>query len=61
MRALLTYKARLVDGQGKVLGVAASTANSKIDAVDRNGINLTVASAVETMYEDLAQKLLVSP
>jgi hypothetical protein len=57
--ALVTYRARLLDSAGKELGVAAGTARAKVPTVQFQDAEGCVASAVESAYEEIAEKLLV--
>lgn len=53
----LTYQARLLDGTGAVVKVAAATVASKRSTDERADVPDLVKSAVETMFEDLSTKL----
>jgi hypothetical protein len=53
----LTYQARLLDGTGAVVKVAAATVASKRSTDERAEVPDLVKSAVETMFEDLSTKL----
>jgi hypothetical protein len=58
MRAQINYRARLVDGNGRTLGVTTGTAESKTALVMPHDVEKCVGSSVETMYEELSEKLL---
>ncbi len=53
----VTYQARLLDGAGAVVKVAAATVASKHSTDERAEVPDLVKSAVETMFEDLSAKL----
>ena len=53
----LTYQARLLNGDGAVMKVAAATVASKRSTDERAEVPELVKSAVETMFEDLSTKL----
>ena len=57
VQAQITYKARLLDSRRNTIAAAASTATSKSPAIDYDGLERCLTSAVETMYEDMAQQL----
>jgi len=52
------YRARLVDQDGRTLAVASGTAASKTTWTAGTPLEPCVASSVETMYEELSDKLL---
>ncbi len=55
--AQVRYKARLVDAQGNVVRRSVGTVVSKRSATSRAGVTPVVESAVESMYEKIAQDL----
>jgi len=58
MNAQLTYRASLVDGAGRNVGGVAGTVESKSPASNFDGIEPSVTSAIESMYEDISVRLL---
>jgi hypothetical protein len=59
--AQITYKAQLLDSSGKTLGIVAGTVVSKIGVTafdDSGAVAASVASAVESLYEELSTSLL---
>ena len=55
--AQVRYKAKLVDKNGATLRLAAGTAAAKKSSTSRGEVTVLAASAIETMYEQLAQEL----
>ncbi|MFL5347720.1 MAG: hypothetical protein ACJ8AT_23270 [Hyalangium sp.] len=53
--AQVRYKARLLDAQGRVLRRSTGTVSSKKSATDKEGLTTVASSAVESMYEKIAQ------
>jgi hypothetical protein len=56
--AQVIYRARLVDHEGHTIAVASGTAASKMTFGGGNSLGPCVSSSVETMYEELSDKLL---
>jgi len=54
MSAQVRYQARLLDGEGKVVRRSARTVSSKGITSDGGDLEVTAASAVESMYEAIA-------
>jgi hypothetical protein len=63
VRAQITFRARLLDKNGKVLGTSASTAESKGSTTVASEEEMTRLSgdAIETMYEMIAADLFKTP
>jgi hypothetical protein len=65
VRTQLRYKARLVDGRGEVLATSAASVSSKESIDDPERTTDNVASALESMYEQIARdlfpKVVISP
>jgi hypothetical protein len=56
-RPQINYRARLVDGNGRTLGATTGTAIAK-GAVAPGEVERCIGSSIETMYEELSEKLL---
>ncbi|HEX7604662.1 MAG TPA: hypothetical protein VF316_23750 [Polyangiaceae bacterium] len=58
VRAQIRYKARLLDGTGQEIGVAAGTVEAREATGSVNGMTDNAAKAVESLYEKLSTDLL---
>jgi hypothetical protein len=58
LAAHVVYRARLVDRDGRSIATASGTASSKTTWVNGMPMEPCVASSVETMYEEITEKLL---
>ena len=59
--AQIRYKARLLDASGNVVGRSAGTVRAKTSITNRFEATNTVANAIETLYEKLAEDLFHGP
>ena len=57
VRVQITYRAALIDANGQVVKVAAETVSSKSAITMRPDVPAGYASAIESMFEDMGQKL----
>jgi hypothetical protein len=57
VRVQITYRATLLDGNGQVVKVAADTVSCKSAITMRPDVPSGYASAIESMFEDMGQKL----
>lgn len=58
--AELRYKVNLLDRRGSVLGRASGTIRGKRSFLDRGGAQYSVQSALEELFEKVAQELLAN-
>ncbi len=56
----IRYKARLVDSAGNILKRSLGTVEAKQASANRAGLTQTVSSAVETMYEKIANDMFIA-